>query len=246
MSQVKEGSKLTATVEVSDSKISGQEKTEAVQNENKTSDDKSQEKSEKEKTTEEKITKEVGAGEKPENDDFNASLDILSSFMKETENLMHDKSDENEKREDESLKENIFKPSDSTEINDDEKKDDKSSQGDQVNLSQVTSKTINTDRKSQGKEDASVQEEKSSQPASDEQREEDREKTENETNAIAEPDESQQETLQNEDDTDLPLPPPPEDNLNEDMTNDISGESTEISLPQPPRNSSSSSESEDS
>lgn len=246
MSQVKEGSKLTATVEFSDSKISGQEKTEAVQNENKTSDDKSQEKSEKEKTTEEKITKEGGAGEKPEHDDFNASLDILSSFMKETENLMHDKSDENEKREDESLKENIVKPSDSTEINDDEKKDDKSSQDDQVNLSQVTSKTINTDRNSQGKEDAAVQEEKSSKPASDEQREEDREKTENETNAIAEPDESQQETLQNEDDTDLPLPPPPEDNLIEDMTNDISGESTEISLPQPPRNSSSSSESEDS
>lgn len=245
MSQVKEGSKLTATVEVSDSKKSGQEKTEAVLNESKTSDDKGQEKSEKEKTTEEKIIKEGEAGENPENDDFNASLDILSSFMKETENLMHDKTDENEKREDESLKENDVKPSDSTEINDSKKKEDKSSHDDLVNSSQVASKTINTDRNSQGKEDASVQEEKSSKPSSDEQREEDRDKTENETNAIVEPNELQQEALQNEDDPDLPLPPPPEDNLNEDMTNEISGESTEISLPQPPRNSSSSSESED-
>lgn len=246
VSQVKEGSKLTATVEVSDSKKSGQEKTEAVPNENKTSDDKSQEKSEKEKTTEEKIIKEDEAGENPVNDDFNASLDILSSFMKETENLMHDKTDENKKREDESLKENNVKPSDSTEVNDSEKKDDKSSQDDLVNSSQVASKTINTDRNSQGKEDATVQEEKPSKTASDEQREEDREKTENETNAIVKSNESQQEDLQNEDDPDLPLPPPPEeDNLNEDMTNEISGESTEISLPQPPRNSSSSSESED-
>lgn len=165
--------------------------------------------------------------------------------MKETENLMHDKTDENEKREDESLKENDVKPSDSTEINDSEKKDDKSSQGDLVNSSQVASKTINTDRNSQGKEDATVQEEKSSKTASDDQRKEDRENTENETNAIVKPNESQQEALQNEDDPDLPLPPPPEDNLNEDMTNEISGESIEISLPQPPRNSSSSSEFED-
>lgn len=89
------------------------------------SDDKSQEKLEKEKKIEEKIIKEVGVGEKLENDDFNVLLDIFFFFMKEIENFMYDKLDENEKWEDESLKENIVKLSDFIEINDDEKKDDK-------------------------------------------------------------------------------------------------------------------------
>lgn len=40
-------------------------------------DDKSQEKLEKEKIIEEKIIKEVGVGEKLENDDFNVLLDIF-------------------------------------------------------------------------------------------------------------------------------------------------------------------------
>lgn len=88
-------------------------------------DDKSQEKLEKEKIIEEKIIKEVGVGEKLENDDFNVLLDIFFFFMKEIENFMYDKLDENEKWEDESLKENIVKLSDFIEINDDEKKDDK-------------------------------------------------------------------------------------------------------------------------
>lgn len=50
--------------------------------------------------------------------------------MKEIENFMYDKLDENEKWEDESLKENIVKLSDFIEINDDEKKDDKFLQDD--------------------------------------------------------------------------------------------------------------------
>lgn len=94
------------------------------------SDDKSQEKLEKEKIIEEKIIKEVGVGEKLENDDFNVLLDIFFFFMKEIENFMYDKLDENEKWEDESLKENIVKLSDFIEINDDEKKDDKFLQDD--------------------------------------------------------------------------------------------------------------------
>ena len=178
------------------------------------SDQKSQDKEKSEQKIEE--TGEIGAEKATKTDDFNASLDILTAFMKDTENLLQD---DKEKKEGTDKKEATDKSAVSKENEDTQKsvtetESKNQSSEDDLGLEIETPKALN-------------------EPLAGMKTEE----PQNETVAIAlqnvtEPEKSP------EDDEDLPLPPPIDDDLNENMVDDQSAELDETNLPLPPQDSS--------